>query len=86
MPQGISKLNFMNLGSGKYKLEVQALSPVDKQILTSTDLNIRVYPPFYFAWYAFLVYVLLVVLVVWWYIRSKLRFRTKRKKKNILRK
>ena len=79
LPQGISKLNFMNLGSGKYKLVVQALSPVDKQILTSTDLNIRVYPPFYFAWYAFLVYALLVVLIVRWYInfsRSRLLLET----------
>ena len=79
LPQGISKLNFMNLGSGKYKLVVQAISPVDKQILTSTDLNIRVYPPFYLAWYAYLFYVLLIILIVRWYInfsRSRLLLET----------
>ena len=79
LPQGITKLNFMNLGAGKYKLVVQAISPVDKQILTSTDLSIRVYPPFYLAWYAYLFYVLLIFIIIRWYIqfsRSRLLLET----------
>lgn len=79
LPQGISKLNFMNLGSGKYKLVVQAVSPVDGSMITSTDLNIRVYPPFYLAWYAYLFYVLLLLFIVWRYIlfsRSRLLLET----------
>ena len=68
LPQGISKLNFMNLGAGRYKLIVQAVSPVDGSLITSTDLNIRVYPPFYLAWYAYTFYVLLVLFIVWRYI------------------
>jgi hypothetical protein len=68
LPLGISKLNFMNLGAGRYKLIVQAVSPVDGSLITSTDLNIRVYPPFYLAWYAYMFYVLLVLFIVWRYI------------------
>lgn len=79
LPQGISKLNFMNLGPGKYKLVVQAISPADRQLITSTELNIKVFPPFYLAWYAYLFYVLLIAFAVWRYIvfsRSRLLLET----------
>jgi len=79
LPQGINKLNFMNLGAGKYKLIVEAVSPIDAAIITSTDLNIRVYPPFYLAWHAYLFYFLLIFFVVWQYIkfsRSRLLLET----------
>lgn len=79
LPQGITKLNFMNLGSGSYKLVVQAISPVDASLISSADLNIRVYPPFYFAWYAWLFYVAIVLFVIWRYIvfsRSRLLLET----------
>lgn len=69
LPQGVSKLNFMNLAAGKYKLIVQAISPIDGSLITSTDLDIRVYPPFYLSWYAYLFYVLLTLFVVWRYIK-----------------
>ena len=79
LPQGITKLNFMNLGSGKYKLVVQAISALDGSIITSTDLEIRVYPPFYLAWYAWLFYIAFITFVVWRYIlfsRSRLLLET----------
>ncbi len=75
LPQGITKLNFMNLGPGKYRLIVQAISAVDKELITSTDLTIRVYPPFYLAWYAYLFYILLAAFAIWRYVefsRSRL--------------
>jgi len=79
LPQGVTKLNFMNLGIGKYTLLVEAISPIDGLLIASTDLNIQVYPPFYRAWYAYLFYILLLVFVVWRYIvfsRSKLMLKT----------
>lgn len=79
LPQGINKLNFMNLGPGKYKLVVQAISTADNELITSTDLDIRVYPPFYLAWYAYLFYIFLVAFAIWRYIvfsRSRLLLET----------
>ncbi len=79
LPQGINKLNFMNLGPGKYKLVVQAISTADNELITSTDLDIRVYPPFYLAWYAYLFYVLLIAFAIWRYTvfsRSRLLLET----------
>ena len=79
LPQGITKLNFMNLGSGSYNLVVQAISPNDGKVITSTDLDIRVFPPFYFAWYAWLFYITVISLIIWRYIafsRSRLLLET----------
>ncbi len=79
LPVGITKLNFMNLEAGKYKLEVEGLSKKNGKVIASTSLNIRVYPPFYFAWYAYIFYLILVVFMVWRYIvftHSKLLLET----------
>lgn len=79
LPQGITKLNFMNLTPGKYKLIVQAISAYSKELITSTELTIRVYPPFYLSWYAYLFYILLIAFGVWRYIvfsRSRLLLET----------
>jgi signal transduction histidine kinase/ligand-binding sensor domain-containing protein/DNA-binding response OmpR family regulator len=75
LPQGITKLNFMNLTSGRYRLIVQAISAFSKEMIAFTELDIRVYPPFYLSWYAFLLYILLIAFGVWRYIvfsRSRL--------------
>jgi signal transduction histidine kinase/ligand-binding sensor domain-containing protein/DNA-binding response OmpR family regulator len=79
LPVGINKLNFMNLNQGSYRLHVQALSPIDKEPVANTYLQMQVFPPFYKAWYAYLFYVLLVIFLVWRYIiftRSKLLLKT----------
>ncbi len=79
LPTGINKLNFMNLNPGKYRLLVQAISPVNQTELANTFLNLHVFPPFYRSWYAYLFYVVLIVLLVWRYIvftRSKLLLKT----------
>ena len=68
LPQGITKLNFMNIDAGSYKLMVQAISAIDKELITSTELNIRVFPPFYLTWYAYLFYILLIAFAVWRYV------------------
>ena len=65
LPSGLNKLNFMNLNEGKYRLEVQALSPNDREVIARTGLEIRVYPPFYKTWYAYLFYIILLSFIIW---------------------
>ncbi|MDD2799574.1 MAG: two-component regulator propeller domain-containing protein [Bacteroidales bacterium] len=79
LPQGITKLNFMNLSPGKYTLILQAVSPVDRTLIRSADLKIEVFPPFYLTWYAYLFYLILTLFVIWRYVvfsRSKLILET----------
>lgn len=79
LPAGINKLNFMNLNPGKYRLHVQALSPIDKAPVANTYLQMQVFPPFYRAWYAYLFYILALVFLIWRYVvftRSKLLLKT----------
>ena len=79
LPQGVTKLNFMNLGTGKYNLILEAVSPADGSVISSTSLKIRVNPPFYLAWYAWIFYIALVLFIVWRYIefsRSRLILET----------
>lgn len=68
LPQGVNKLNFMNVAPGKYKLVVQAVSPMNGEMIVATDLNIQVFPPIYLSWYAYLFYILIIVLAVWRYL------------------
>ena len=79
LPQGVTKLNFMNLAAGKYKLVVQAISPMDGKLIVANDLDIQVFPPFYLSWYAYLFYILIISFIVWRYIvfsRSRLILQT----------
>ncbi len=68
IPQAINKLNFMNLSAGNYMLMVEAVSPVDGLVVASTNLKIVVKPPYYKTWYAYIAYVLLVLLMIWRYL------------------
>ncbi len=79
LPQGISKLNFMNLGAGKYNLCVEGISPADHSVIARTNLDIQVNPPFYKTWYAYILYLLAAALIIWRYMaftRSKLLLKT----------
>jgi signal transduction histidine kinase/ligand-binding sensor domain-containing protein/DNA-binding response OmpR family regulator len=79
LPASINKLNFMNLNPGSYRLHLQALSPVNKEIIANTYLEMQLSPPFYRAWYAYLLYGALLIVLVWRYIvftRSKLLLKT----------
>ena len=79
LPQAVTKLNFMNLAAGKYKLVVQAISPMDGKLIVANDLDIQVFPPFYLSWYAYLFYILIISFIVWRYIvfsRSRLILQT----------
>jgi signal transduction histidine kinase/ligand-binding sensor domain-containing protein/DNA-binding response OmpR family regulator len=79
LPQGVLNLNFMNLSSGKYRLEVEGLSPADGKVMAHTSLDIKVFPPIYRTWYAYLFYIALIIFIVWRYSvfsRDKLLLKT----------
>lgn len=79
LPFDVTKLNFMQLNAGKYKLELEAFSPTDGKVNASTSLEIRIKPPFYRSWLAFLIYLILLFIIIWRIIefnRSKLLLKT----------
>ena len=79
LPLGVNKLNFMNLSPGKYNLVLEAVSQADGSVIDRTELKIRMSPPFYRSWMAYLLYVALISFVVWRYVafsRSRLLLKT----------
>ncbi len=79
MPNGINKLNFMNLHEGKYKLLLEAFLPNDGEVIASSELGITISPPYYRTWYAYLFYILLISFITWRLLefsRSKLLLKT----------
>lgn len=65
LPPDVTKLNFMQLNAGRYKLELQAFSPTDGKVNASTSLEIRIKPPFYRSWLAYLLYLILLSFIIW---------------------
>lgn len=65
LPPGVTKLNFLQLNSGKYKLELEAFSPTDGNVNATTSLSIRINPPFYRSWLAYLLYLALLSVIIW---------------------
>ncbi|MGC3978020.1 MAG: two-component regulator propeller domain-containing protein [Paludibacteraceae bacterium] len=79
LPLGSNKLNFMNLTPGKYKLILEAVSQIDGSVVDGTELDIKMSPPFYSSWLAYLLYVLMITFAVSRYLaftRSKLLLKT----------
>lgn len=91
LPPGVSRLNFMRLNPGKYKLELQAVSLSDGEVNADVSLDLKIAPPFYRSWIAYLFYLLILLVVLWRIIefnRSRLLLKTsleyeKKEKENI---
>jgi len=74
LQQDIDKLNFMNLSPGKYNLVIEGSFREDPSVVDSVNLHITISPPIYNTWYAYLIYLLLISLIIWRYVefsRSK---------------
>ena len=73
---GVNRISFTNMDYGTYKLRIKAFiysKSSEEKILT---LIIR--PPWYFTWWAKLIYFLLFAIVIWgiyWFISEKIRHR-----------
>ncbi|MDR1811146.1 MAG: hypothetical protein LBR34_12240, partial [Prevotella sp.] len=69
LQQGVNRLNFMNLSPGDYHLAIEGLLSEDRSIVDAVSLRISISPPVYNTWYAYLLYLLLVGVVILWYVR-----------------
>jgi len=73
-----SDVSFAKIPPGNYVLEIMASNNDGLWSKTAKEIHIKIYPPFWFAWYAYLFYGILVTLILAVIIRE-LRFRTKSK-------
>lgn len=61
---GLPYIEYNNLPSGDYVLDIRLKSETDSDLLQSRSLNIRVLPPIWMTWQAYLLYIVLVLLLV----------------------
>ncbi len=74
-----NSINYMNLPSGSYTLKVRSQVNADEKSQKIIELKIRVLPPIYARWYAFLFYIILSIGITVWIFRfyqSRLLLRT----------
>ena len=57
-------INYMNLPYGNYRLKVRSIAFEDESKFSEIGLNITIIPPVYATWYAYLLYVLLLVSII----------------------
>ncbi|MCW3806646.1 hybrid sensor histidine kinase/response regulator transcription factor [Plebeiibacterium marinum] len=62
-----TSVTYTNLDPGTYNLEVRVLNSIDDSIVDSKKLQIVVEPPFYKTWYAYVIYLVLLVGLVAWF-------------------
>ncbi|MFT4223084.1 hybrid sensor histidine kinase/response regulator transcription factor [Dysgonomonas sp.] len=62
-------ITYTNLNPGKYTLIIKAGEPNEKNV-PETRLNIQILPPFYKTIYAYLIYIILGIIVLYFIIRS----------------
>ena len=73
---GISRINFTNLGYGKYRLRVKAL--IYDNFSEEKLITLIIFPPWYLTWWAKLIYFLLLILLVFGiskFIRDRILYR-----------
>ena len=68
---GENEVTFRNIVPGKYTFKVKArLKNGEWDESHVLEIPIVIAPPFWFTWYAFVVYVILFLMAVWFYVRS----------------
>ncbi len=79
IPPHIYSLNFMHLAEGDYTLKIRGKWEGSQQIACEKQLLIHVSPPFYRSWWAYLVYILVIISLIYVYLcsaKSKLLLKT----------
>jgi len=61
-----TSITYTNLNPGNYTLTVQGISGVQGTVIGGNSIEIKVLPPLYRTWYAFVVYVILAIFIVLW--------------------
>ncbi len=68
-----TKATYTNLPAGNYTLHVKATNNDGVWSVHEATLQIEVRPPFWWSWWAKLIYVLLLGTAIWWYVHYRLR-------------
>ena len=79
IPPHIYSLNFMHLAEGDYTLKIRGRWEGTQQIASEKQLLIHVSPPFYKSWWAYLIYIFVIISLIWVYLssaKSKLLLKT----------
>lgn len=77
-----TSVNYTNLSPGTYTFKVRGLDAIYKKVIDGASLRIIVEPPVYLTWYAYVVYVLLLVSLIAFFnslYLSKIRLRNQLK-------
>jgi signal transduction histidine kinase/AraC-like DNA-binding protein len=78
-----SNVSFTKIPPGDYVLQIEYLNNDRLSMAPLKEINIEIYPPFWFTWYAYSFYFLLVLTIVVLAVRE-LRFREKSRAEHIL--
>lgn len=79
IPPHVYTLNFMHLAEGDYTLKIRGKWEGTQQIACEKQLMIHVSPPFFRSWWAYLIYVLVIISLIYIYLssaKSKLLLKT----------
>lgn len=79
IPPRVYTLNFMHLAEGDYTLKIRGKWDGSQQIACERQLLIHVSPPFFRSWWAYLIYVLIIISLIYIYlssVKSKLLLKT----------
>lgn len=66
-------ISYMSLDPGSYTLRVRMLGSDGSMGVIESQLHIRVSPPFYRSWWAYLIYLLLLGGAIWWWRKNFIR-------------
>jgi signal transduction histidine kinase/ligand-binding sensor domain-containing protein/DNA-binding response OmpR family regulator len=64
-----NSINYMNLPSGSYTLKVRSQINADDKNQNNIELKIKILPPLYARWYAFILYIILLTGITAWIFR-----------------
>jgi signal transduction histidine kinase/DNA-binding response OmpR family regulator/ligand-binding sensor domain-containing protein len=79
------QVSFSNLPPGRYSLRARAVNVENVKLDTTDLLNIRVFPPWWESWWAFILYIIAVTAIVLLLIRSYLQRQFEKKEAENLR-
>ena len=68
-----TQATYTNISPGNYTFRVKATNNDGIWSENEATLKIVVHPPFWWSWYAKLFYILLIVAVIWYYVRFRLK-------------
>jgi signal transduction histidine kinase/DNA-binding response OmpR family regulator len=74
-----SPINYMNLPYGTYRLKVRTVLADEKKAKSEISVKLIVTPPIWATWYAYILYFIITVVLVWWIVyfyKSRFLLRT----------